>query len=75
MKNGFEVKNCYLCSLHKYNFDDDVLKCDLNPNSPCEPKDALRCMDYCLDKDFCDKNLEELNEYAKHNVVDFWLQR
>lgn len=76
-KYGFSVRNCYLCLYHKYSFDNDVLTCDLKADSECEPKDASRCSDYCVDNSFCDKNLSELNEFIMNEcrVVDVWVQK
>lgn len=72
---GYDVRNCYLCKHHKYDFDNGVLSCELGKDKICEAKEAQECGNYYVDKDICDKNLEELRHYSQHNIVDIWSLR
>lgn len=72
---GYDVRNCYLCKHHKYDFENGVLSCDLEEDKVCEAKEAQECGNYDVDKDICNKNLEELRQYSQYNIVDVWSLR
>ena len=69
---GYDVKNCYLCRHHHYDFEDERLSCKLNPNKPCNATDAIPCSKYVLDEDYYHKNLEEFEQFSQNNEVDVW---
>lgn len=70
--SGYDVKNCYLCSHHQYDFENERLSCKLKPDKACEGKDAIPCSKYILDEDYYHKNLEEFEQFSQNNVVDVW---
>jgi len=71
-EKGCKVRNCYLCKHHKYDFDEDVLTCELRPDEECETKDALHCDKFCEDEETYQKNITEFNKFAENNLVDIW---
>ena len=69
---GCDVRNCYLCSHHHYDYDEEKLTCDLVPEDPCEAFTALRCSKYSFDDNSYQKYLDEFREFGKKNKVDVW---
>lgn len=69
---GYDVRNCYLCKLHKYNYDKNELSCEITKCLIRESTDALNCLDYCFDQNMCNKNIAELQQYSQHHVIDVW---
>lgn len=72
---GYDVRNCYLCKHHKYDFENGVLSCDFVEHKVCEAKEAQECSNYDADKDISTKNLEEFRQYSRYNIVDVWSLR
>ena len=69
---GYDVRNCYLCSHHHYDFDKEKLTCDLKPDEPCVASHAISCDKYLLDEDCYHKNLDEFTKFSQNNIVDIW---
>lgn len=69
---GCDVRNCYLCSHHHYDFDKEELICSLAPAEPCEASHANTCNNYMLEKDSYHKNLDDFTRFAQNNIVDVW---
>jgi hypothetical protein len=69
---GCDVKNCYLCNHRHYDYDEEMLTCDLKPDEPCEALDAISCSNYMLDEDCCQKHLDEFKIFSQNNLVDIW---
>ena len=70
------VRNCYMCSEHKYDFERGSLSCDLKNQTIQNPKAALRCETFHLDPEFCSKNLEEVKQFIEQsNPIDIWVNR
>jgi hypothetical protein len=69
---GCDVRNCYLCNHRHYDYDEEKLTCDLKPNEPCEPSQAISCSKYLLDEDCCQKYLDEFTIFSRNNLVDVW---
>ena len=72
---GCDVRNCYLCNHHRYDFDNEKLTCDLNSDEPCEATNAISCSKYILDEDCYHKNLDEFTKFSQNNVVDVWSKK
>ncbi len=69
---GFEVRNCYLCTHHHYDFDQEELTCELKPEETCEATNSISCSKYILDEDCYNKNLDEFAKFSQNNIVDVW---
>lgn len=69
---GCDVRNCYLCNHHHYDYNEEKLTCDLKPNEPCEASHAISCISYMLDEDFYRKNLDDFIKFSQNNSVDVW---
>ena len=69
---GCDVRNCYLCSHHHYDYDEEKLSCDLNPDEPCEASQAISCGKYKVEEDFYHKNLNDFTKFSQNNIVDVW---
>ena len=69
---GCDVRNCYLCNHHHYDYYEEKLTCDLKPNEPCEASHAISCNSYMLDEDFYHKNLDDFIKFSQNNSVDVW---
>ena len=69
---GCDVRNCYLCSHHHYDYDEENLSCDLNPDEPCEASQAISCGKYKVEEDFYHKNLNDFTKFSQNNIVDVW---
>ena len=69
---GCDVRNCYLCNHHRYDFDKEILTCILKPDEPCEASHALSCCRFMLDEDCYHKNLDEFKIFSQNNLVDVW---
>ena len=69
---GYDVRNCYLCSHHHYDYDEEKLTCDLKPGETCEASHAISCSRYVLEEDFYHKNLEDFTKFSQNNIVDVW---
>ena len=69
---GCDVRNCYLCSHHHYDYDEEKLTCDLKPDEPCEASHAITCSKYMMDEDFYHKNLNDFTKFSQNNIVDVW---
>lgn len=70
--SGYDIKNCYLCRHHHYDFENEQLSCKLKLDKPCKSTDAIPCSMYVLDEDYYHKNLEEFNQFSQDNIVDVW---
>ena len=69
---GCDVRNCYLCNHHHYDYYEEKLTCDLKPNEPCEASHAISCNSYMLDEDFYHKNLDDFIKFSQNSSVDVW---
>lgn len=69
---GCDVRNCYLCNHHHYDYDEEKLTCDLKPNESCEASHAISCNSYMLEEDFYHKNLDDFIKFSQNNLVDVW---
>ncbi len=68
------VRNCYMCSEHRYDFELGCLSCNLKNQTINNPKDALSCEAFHLDPEYCNKNLEEVKQYKQQsNPIDIWV--
>ena len=69
---GCDVRNCYLCSHHHYDYDEEILTCDLKLGEICEASHAISCGNYMLEEDFYHKNLDDFTKFSQNNIVDIW---
>ena len=69
---GYDVRNCYLCNHHCYDYVKEILSCDLKPDEPCEASHAISCSEYMLDEDCFHKSLDEFSKFSQGNLVDVW---
>lgn len=69
---GLDVKNCYLCTHHHYDFDQAELSCEAKPDTPCEAVSALSCGQYQFDEDYYHKNLDEFLKFSQKTMVNLW---
>lgn len=69
---GYVVRNCYLCSHHCYDYDNDKLICELLPDEMCEAVAAKSCNNYILNEELYQKNIDEFTKFSKNNIVDVW---
>lgn len=69
---GCNVRNCYLCSHHHYDYDEEKLTCNLKPDEPCEASHAITYSKYMLEDDFYHKNLDDFAKFSQNNIVDVW---
>lgn len=71
---GLDVKNCFLCHHHHYDYDEKKHTCELKPDDSWEASQAQKCSKYMLDEDYCHKNLEEFKKFSQKNKVDVWFK-
>ena len=69
---GCNVRNCYLCKYRNYDFDNEILTCELKPDEACEAEMAKSCSKYILDEDYYHKHLREFSEFSQDHIVDVW---
>lgn len=69
---GCDVRNCYLCNHHHYDYDEEKLSCDLKPDEHCEASHAISCSKYMMDAECYHKNLDEFSKFSQNNIVDVW---
>jgi len=69
---GFDVRNCYYCKHHKFDFETDELSCELTEKEVSESTKALTCVNFVFDDASCNKNLAEFQQYSQYHVVDVW---
>lgn len=69
---GYDVRNCYLCNHHHYDYDEKKLTCDLKPNEPCKASHATSCNSYKLEEDFFHKTLDDFIKFSQYNLVVVW---
>lgn len=72
---GYNVRNCYLCEHHHYDYDNKKLTCELNSNKPCEASQALSCDNFKLNEVSHQKNLEGFRLFSKNNTVNVWSKK
>lgn len=69
---GCDVRNCYFCNHHHYDYDEEILTCDLKPDESCEASHAISCSEYMMDEECYQKHLDELTIFSQNNLVDVW---
>ena len=67
-----QIRNCYMCSAHKYDYENECLYCNMKNIKIDNPKIASICETFHLNDEFCYKNLEEVKHYAQFNPIDIW---
>lgn len=68
-----QIRNCYMCSEHKYNFENGWLFCNKKNNKIANPKIAFNCETFNLNNEFYNKNIREVKKYAQLNPIDIWV--
>lgn len=68
-----QIRNCYMCSAHKYDYENGCLYCNMKNIKIDNPKIASICETFHLNDEFDYKNLEEVKHYAQFNPIDIWV--
>ena len=69
---GYNIRNCFFCNHHHYDFDKEKHTCDLKPDEIRDASHAFSCSEYLLDEDFYHKNLNDFTNFSQNNPVDVW---
>lgn len=67
---GYDVRNCYLCNHHHYNYDEGKLTCELKPDENCQASQAISCDKYVFDDNYYRKYIDEYALFSQNNLVN-----